>query len=558
MDTQLFKHFPSDREPRENQVTLLTQLIDALNTDKKFIVINAPTGTGKSFLADTVANASDESSQDFIDFINSYKVWNPMNGPDECGKYPNSGTAVLTVTKNLQDQYTKDFTDLNLLKGKSNYICNYDNEYDVENAPCNTSSGSALKKQCWACDRCSYYNDRNSSIANKKGVFNYDVWLNLPTYVRKKEVLVCDESSELENILISHFSFEIDYQSLERIFEMKKYPRIDSETERVGINWLKQLSENVKASICDYEEICSGKSSGVKKAKAKLKVLKRLDNSIDRVLDNWGVNGENNNSVEYIVEKISPNKFNKNIKEGITFTPFRANKLANRLFSTADRVVLLSATIIDHKKEMMDLGVNRDEYVYIEAPSSFDSKKSPIYIVDKYPLTYNSIDNNLPKVCELTKRILDKHQDQKGLIHTVSFKITKSIEEHINNSRLIFRESGKTNDMLLKEHSDSCEPTVMVSPSMSHGVDLKGELGEFQVIMKVPYLPLSSKRIKRLSKEDYQWYVNKTLSTIVQMAGRCTRNDTDSAKTYILDGAVVGLLKRNWNKLPKYFRDRIK
>ena len=226
MDTQLFKHFPSDREPRENQVTLLTQLIDALNTDKKFIVINAPTGTGKSFLADTVANASDESSQDFIDFINSYKVWNPMNGPDECGKYPNSGTAVLTVTKNLQDQYTKDFTDLNLLKGKSNYICNYDNEYDVENAPCNTSSGSALKKQCWACDRCSYYNDRNSSIANKKGVFNYDVWLNLPTYVRKKEVLVCDESSELENILISHFSFEIDYQSLERIFEMKKYPRI--------------------------------------------------------------------------------------------------------------------------------------------------------------------------------------------------------------------------------------------------------------------------------------------------------------------------------------------
>ena len=87
-------------------------------------------------------------------------------------------------------------------------------------------------------------------------------------------------------------------------------------------------------------------------------------------------------------------KFNKNIKEGITFTPFRANKLANRLFSTADRVVLLSATIIDHKKEMMDLGVNRDEYVYIEGPSSFDSKKSPIYIVDKYPKKEAHAKNN--------------------------------------------------------------------------------------------------------------------------------------------------------------------
>ena len=558
MDSQLFKHFPQNSEPRENQVKLLNQIIDALNTDKKFIVINAPTGTGKSFLADTLANSSDDTESAYVDFVNSYKIWNQLNGPDDARGFSNSGAAVLTVTKNLQDQYTKDFTELNLLKGKSNYVCNYDNEYDVENAPCNTSGGSALRKQCWACDRCDYYNDRNSSLANKKGVFNYDVWLNLPQYVRKKEVLICDESSELENILISHFSLDIDYQTLEKLFEMKKYPRLESESDKSGYKWLTQLSENIKSSIEDVEEISSGNSSNSKKAKNKLKQLKRIDNSIDRVLDNWGANGENNNSVEYIVEKIAPNKFNKKIKEGITFTPFRANKLSNRLFSTADRVVLLSATIIDHKKEMMDLGINRDEYVYIEAPSSFDPNKSPIYIVDKYPLTYNLIDSNLPKVTELTKRILDKHHNQKGLIHTVSFKITKSVEQHIKDSRLIFRETGKTNDMLLKEHSDSDEPTVMVSPSMSHGVDLKGDLGQFQVIMKVPYLPLSSKRIKRLSKEDYQWYVNKTLSTIVQMAGRCTRNDTDSAKTYILDGSVVDLLKRNWNKLPKYFRDRIK
>jgi Rad3-related DNA helicase len=558
MDTELFKHFPEEYEPRGNQPKLLNQVIDALKTDKKFIVVNAPTGTGKSFISDTVANASDKADLGFENLVKSYDIWNPMVGPDEVGKYPNSGAAVLTVTKNLQDQYTKDFGDLNLLKGKSNYICNYDNEFDVETAPCNTSGGSALKKQCWACDRCSYYKDRNSSIANKKGVFNYDVWLSLPSYVRKKEVLICDESSELENILISHFTFDIDYITLEKVFDMKKYPRLDSESEQAGHKWLSQLCEHVKSLIEEYNEIASGKSSGAKKAKNKLKVLKRLLMSIDRVMDNWGVNGENNNSVEYIVEKISPDQYNKNIKEGITFTPFRANKLANRLFSTADRVILLSATIIDHKKEMADLGVSRDDYVYIEAPSSFDPKKSPIYVVDKFPLTYKLIESNLPKVTELTKRILDKHKNQKGLIHTVSFKITKSIENNIKDSRLIFRETGKTNDMLLKEHSDADEPTVMVSPSMSHGVDLKGKLGEFQVIMKVPYLPLSNKRIKRLSKEDYQWYVNKTLSTVVQMAGRCTRSETDAAKTYIVDGSIASLLQRNWNKLPKYFRDRIR
>jgi ATP-dependent DNA helicase DinG len=557
MDTELFKHFPENFEPRENQLKLLNQISDALKTDKKFIVINAPTGTGKSFLADTAANASDDISVGFADLVNSYRLWQ-IDGPDSAEKYGHGGAAMLTVTKNLQDQYTKDFGDLHILKGKSNYVCNYDNEFDVENAPCTLAGGKALKKKCWSCNRCSYYKDRNDSLSNKKGVFNYDVWLSLPEYTRKKEVLICDESSELETILISHFSLEIDYESLEKIFEMKKYPRLESESDSKGFRWLKQLSENVECSIEEYKEVAETKSSSSKKAQSKLKVLSKLDNKIQRVLQNWGANGENSDSVEYIVEKVAADRYNKNVKEGITFVPYRANKLANKLFSTAERVILLSATIIDHKKEMMDLGVDRSDYVYIEAPSAFDPKKSPIYIVDKFPLTYTMIEKNLPKVIELTNRILEKHSNQKGLIHTVSFKITKAIQDSINDSRLLFRETGKTNDILLKEHSDTDEPTVMVSPSMSHGVDLKGKLGEFQVIMKVPYLPLSNKRIKRLSKEDYQWYVNKTLSTIVQMAGRCTRNESDVSKTYIVDGSVVDLLKRNWGKLPKYFKDRIR
>ena len=145
MDIQLFKHFPENCEPRENQVKLLNQIIDALKTNKKFIVINAPTGTGKSFLADTVANASDEPCKGFIEFVNSYNIWNPMTGEDNAESYANSGAAILTVTKNLQNQYTKDFSKLNLLKGKTNYVCNYDTEFDVENAPCNYGSGAALK-----------------------------------------------------------------------------------------------------------------------------------------------------------------------------------------------------------------------------------------------------------------------------------------------------------------------------------------------------------------------------------------------------------------------------
>lgn len=557
MDKDLFKHFPEGREPREIQVILLQQLQDALKTEKKFITINAATGVGKSMIAATLAHASEEPSKEFKELVNNYGIWHQIEGSDRAEKHPHYGAAVLTVTKNLQDQYTKDFEDLHLLKGKGNYICEYDGESDVESAPCTTQS--ALRKSCWECNRCTYYNDRNASIANKFGVFNYDVWLHLPPHVRRKEILICDEASELENVIISHFSVDLNYETLEKLLEINKYPRIPSENNDEAYDWLSSVNETALKTIEDIkEEMEKSKNKNNGKFKYRLKSLQRLQQSVEKVINNWGKNGENADSVEYIVEKVAPDKYNKNIKEGVTFTPFRANKLAHKLFNTVEKVVFLSATIIDHRKEMIDLGIGRDDYVYIEAPSAFDPAKSPIYVVGNFPLSYKLMDENLPKVTEIARRILDKHKDVKGLIHTVSFKITKSVEENIFDDRLIFRDAGKTNDILLKEHAESDEPTVMVSPSMSHGVDLKGDLGRFQIIMKVPYLPLSNKRIKRLCKEDYSWYQNKTLSTLVQMAGRCTRNETDKAVTYIVDGSAVGLLKRSWNKLPKYFRDRVK
>lgn len=550
MNNNLLQFFPEGKTPRPNQLKLLNQIENSLKTDKKFIVINAPTGLGKSFLASTIANASAEPDDNFRNFVNSYRIWSPMSA-DDAYNYPNAGAAILTVTKNLQDQYQKDFTDLNLLKGKSNYVCEYDNSFEVDNAPCIGDKG--LKKTCWDCNRCLYYNARNESISNKIGLFNYSVWLSMMPQARRKEVLICDEASELENIIIDHFTFSVDYETLEKLLSVKKYQRVPSEIPSEAYKWLLKLNETLK------EEIELIKENPKKKDKFRLRGLANLQESITRVSDNWGRNGENSNSVEYIVEKVAADKFNPNVKEGVIFVPFKANKLANRLFETVERVILLSATFIDHRKEMSDLGIGKDDYEYIEAPSAFDPEKSPIRTVGKYPLTYKEVDTNLPKVIdEILLKILDKHKDEKGLIHTVSFKITKAIQERVFNKRLLFREGGVTNEKLIEEHIENSDPTVMVSPSMSHGVDLKGDLGRFQVIMKVPYLPLSSKRIKRLSKEDYQWYVNRTLSTIVQMSGRCTRNESDEAVTYILDGSVVTLLKRNWNKLPKFFRDRVK
>ena len=55
---------------------------------------------------------------------------------------------------------------------------------------------------------------------------------------------------------------------------------------------------------------------------------------------------------------------------------------------------------------------------------------------------------------------------------------------------------------------------------MSHGVDLKDDLARFQIIVKAPYLPTKDKRIEKLMKDDFNWYSNKMLCSLIQSCGR--------------------------------------
>jgi Rad3-related DNA helicase len=96
-----------------------------------------------------------------------------------------------------------------------------------------------------------------------------------------------------------------------------------------------------------------------------------------------------------------------------------------------------------------------------------------------------------------------------------------------------------------------------VSPSLSFGIDLKDALARFQIIVKLPYLPLSSKRIKKLFELDKTWYIDKMLNAMVQATGRATRSKNDYSVTYILDGNIVDVIKAHKDRLPKYFIDRV-
>ena len=165
---------------------------------------------------------------------------------------------------------------------------------------------------------------------------------------------------------------------------------------------------------------------------------------------------------------------------------------------------------------------------------------------------------SLPWIAEQVKSICETHKADKGIIHTHTMAITEYLQRSLKGDRFLYREKGQTNSMIMEDHKSAfSDNTVLVSPSLTYGIDLKDDLARFQIIIKAAYLPLGDKRIKRLFDEDKVWYMNKMLGSLIQASGRGSRSIDDHCVTYILDGTIFDAIVRNKNKIPKHFLARL-
>jgi ATP-dependent DNA helicase DinG len=89
--SELIKNFPFTAQ-RNNQEKVLSEICNAFNSGCKYIILEAPTGFGKSPVAVAVALALGSSY-------------------------------ICTSTKDLQTQYSNDFPYLKVAKGKNNFPC---------------------------------------------------------------------------------------------------------------------------------------------------------------------------------------------------------------------------------------------------------------------------------------------------------------------------------------------------------------------------------------------------------------------------------------------------
>lgn len=505
--------------------------ISNIEEGKKFLALELPTGSGKSIY-----------SQYFCK-----KYLERING--------NAKFDILTNSKILQTQYINEFDYINNLWGRSNYECDRWNGSCDFGKICNQSNKKQKCEECPYDEAKSKWLDGKISLTNFHLIGLYALFNSEVLDVRKSDVLIIDEAHSFEEVINTFVTFVLGPKTWRGLivngrdskyeFELTKFERI----EEIA-NWIERtllvdlaLSEGTHRAVLP--------SLKDKKWEEKLRTIKyisELTSKLKKFLEDF-----RSNTSEWVSDR-------KIIKGDITWTIqplWTGDILAKHVWSKYKHVIFMSGTIIDGKTFSFLNGITEKDFSHFAQTSPFDASKRPIYYYPLGKLSYQHKESSWENFVPVIKQILKKYKGKKGIIHTNSYEFLEYVRKDIRDDRLIFVDADKR-DVKLDEHINRIDDCVLVSASMSEGIDLKDDLSRFQIIIKVPYPSLGSKVNQVRLKNKPSWYALKTIQTIIQSYGRSVRNDDDYCDTFILDSCFGDILVGNTKMFPQYFIDALK
>ena len=531
----------------DNLKIRITNILEKNETETRCISIS-----DKDSLYITDNYVVTHNSYHSIMFINWYK-----NYVNENAKFD-----ILTNSKVLQDQYIKDYDFMKNFKGKSNYKCEpFDTNCEQGKELC-----TIMKKRC---EKCPYDVAKNEWKNSEVSLSNFHLFntiaLYLPAFLKERSsnVLIIDEAHDYENVFCDFISTKLNTRGLKKMgFTLKELEDYDKKIKRV--TRLEQYVSLINVILIPDLESKDDKYS---KEVALHKTSTSRKKEITKYLSQIQIN-----KLKYInfVEEYNKNKdnwvldINKNTKDkmysGIELTSqpiWGHNYLAEAIWDKYDHVIFMSGTILDKKMFSYINGLDEKITTYHEMNSPFSVNRRPIYYIQSGKMTYNDKKETFKKQQIWIKKILSKNQNKKGIIHTTTYEFADWVKSNIYDKRLIFHETIDREEKL-KKHINSDNDTVIVSPSMSSGIDLKDDLSRFQIILKIPFPNISSNKIKQRQKTNKDWYNWKTCTDFIQSYGRSIRSEDDFAETYVLDSSLSTLLKYNGHLIPRYITDAIK
>ncbi|KZX15909.1 bifunctional ATP-dependent DNA helicase/DNA polymerase III subunit epsilon [Methanobrevibacter cuticularis] len=530
IDDQIIENFPFEN-PREGQLEIISDINEAIEDGFKYIILEAGTGTGKSGIATTLSRM----------YESAY---------------------ILTMTKQLQSQYANEF-GFPLVKGRGNFYClqdDLDSTCDIGTCKTTPSSknffcpyGVGKNPTLGATEafedsfggpiffqsdeHCHYWQQKANSINSPITLMNYDyaiLELNYVKHFAPRNLLILDEAHNIENKLMRSMELNLYNKSLQNDIKKSITPNIVKQGDIK--DWIMEVDAIKDAyNDIDIKDLPKNKAERINSTTRRLKQLKE---NLEKEPKNW---------------VIDPNE------AGVSFKPLRVHQYAkDYLFKHGEVCLFLSATILSHKMFSKWLGLKPQEVYHIKADSPFPPAKRPIELKIAGKMSANRVKYTAPKTLPILEEILKRHKNDKGLIHTNSYKCQEYITKKMPSGRLISHNS-LNRERVLDHFEKSKDPLVLASPSMSEGVDLPYDKCRFQVIYKVPFPYLGDKQVNMRKKRDQRWYAYKTVMTLMQAYGRGMRAEDDSCYTYILDGDIRMLFKSPMYKslVPEFFKEAI-
>ena len=517
------------------------------NKENKFFLLNLPPGVGKSHLALMIAD---------------WYLKN-VNG--------NAKFDVITNSKLLQDQYST-YESINDLKGKENYEC--------EQYSCSCAQGNEFNRlNKTSCEACPHSFARDSYINGRVSLTNFYLYTLYQLYMTKMmesrgaNVLIVDEAHEYDDVMSDFISIKITEFIVKKL-KFSNEDKIIKELKKVNsisqyIDFLKELQGEIATTISDIEKelgrerrtirsvkrensvnkILGGKNSDIKLMQI-ITDLQQYQSKIEIFLKEYLANPNNWVLETYYNEKTK--------QKELSLEPIWAfDYLDKYVFSKYDMVFLMSGTILDKNLFCQLNGLDVQKAVYYSIESPFPVKNRPVFYMPLGKMSFKQKEDTFKNYVPFINKILKKYQDKKGIIHTNSFELASWISRDVKDPRLVYHDSSNK-DEVLKQHFETKNPTVIVSPSMDTGVSFDDDKARFQIIAKIPYPSLASQKNKLRQKNNPEWYSWKSISGLIQMTGRAVRSVDDFADTIIIDGSFSDLLKYSGHLFPHWFQEAIK
>lgn len=518
----LTEFFPKDLM-REKQAKALNFVQRAIELEYKHIAITLPTGIGKSPAGIAIC---------------AWAPTTPLHG--------RPGGYYLTAQKLLQDQLEGDFVtppyQCVSLKSAVDYTC--------ANAK-NCGLGAQIKPSGCILRRiggCPYATQKALFVSSHLSVTNYPYFFTERLYARRlpmRQVVICDEAHGLESQIIRFVDISISESKLQEWAPHVQVPRLDELPDFVA--WIEEsYVPEVKAKL----EALILLSEGLDDKMAKLAVeLERHVAKIDR-------------AVELIKDDSSQWVYWQEIDNGKKMSiarPLNAAPFASVLFDAADVKIYMSAYLGSKDVFCHSLGLTADQVAWASFGSTFRPENRPVKVLTIGSMSMRNVAQTMPSMLRILEKIMAKHATDKGLLHTSSYRIGHEIFNHFKNTvyapRLIFPENAEQREAKFKQHVESDQPTILISPSMMEGFDFKDNLARWQAVVKVPWKDLGDKQVKAKMNQDEAWFAMETVKALIQACGRICRSNEDWGITYILDSDFHRLYDRWKGMFPKWLTD---